>query len=218
MNRNRSGRSWSTRLLGQSLLPKQRRDWARLLRRILLGICAAVLVPAAAVPIHAQRLDGTLRVEVTDASGAVVLDAKVTVTNEATNVSTMVSSAPGGTYEFPDLLAGSYTATIEKAGFKKVVRRNVQVEANKVAKAKIKLELGEIGTTMEVSSGADVVQTTTSDLSGTYSGRLVNELPIGSLGGDVKELAVGLPNTTTQPGGVLGSGGSIGGKIGRAHV
>jgi len=211
MNRNRSGRSWSTRLLGQSGLPKQTRDWARLLRRILLGICAAVLVPAAAVPIHAQRLDGTLRVEVTDATGAVVLDAKVTVTNEATNVSTTVNSAPGGTYEFPDLLAGSYTATIEKAGFKKVVRRNVQVEANKVAEAKIKLELGEIGTAMEVTSGADVVQTTTSDLSGTYSGRVVNELPIGSLGGDVKELAVGLPNTTTQPGGVLGSGGSIGG-------
>src|SRR5437899_9161651 len=55
------------------------------------------------------------------------------------------------------------------------------------------------------------MQTTSSNLSGTYSGRLVNELPIGSLGGDVKELAVGLPNTTTQPGGVLGSGGSIGG-------
>src|SRR5438128_8054088 len=101
----------------------------------------------------------------------------------------MVSSAPGGTYEFPDLLAGSYTATIEKAGFKKVVRRNVQVEANKVAKAKIKLELGEIGTTMEVSSGADVVQTTTCDLSGTCSGRLVHQPRTVSLGRDAKDVA-----------------------------
>jgi len=44
-----------------------------------------------------------------------------------------------------------------------------------------------------------------------FSGRVVNELPVNTLGGDVKEFAVFAPGTTTQQGGVLGSGGSIGG-------
>ncbi|PYU30873.1 MAG: hypothetical protein DMG28_17425 [Acidobacteria bacterium] len=211
MNRNRSGRSWSTRLLGQSLLPKQRRDWARLLRRILLGICAAVLVPAAAVPIHAQRLDGTLRVTVSDITGASVTDARVTVTNEATKVSVSTNVSSEGTYVLPNLLVGSYSITVEKDGFKKYVVKNVQVNSNQVTDAKAKIEVGDITSIVEVTTGAELVQTDSSQLSSTLGGRVANEVPINTLGGSVLELAVGLPNTTTQEGGVLGSGGSIGG-------
>src|SRR5437899_2488897 len=211
MNRNRSGRSWSTRLLGQSLLPKQRRDWARLLRRILLGICAAVLVPAAAVPIHAQRLDGTLRITVADTTGASVTDARVTVTNEATKVSVSTNVSSEGTYVLPNLLVGSYSITVEKEGFKKYVVKNVEVNSNQVTDAKAKIEVGDITSTMEVTTGAELVQTDSSQLSSTLGGRVANEVPINTLGGSVLELAVGLPNTTTQEGGVLGSGGSIGG-------
>src|SRR3989442_14356342 len=127
MNRNKSGRSWSTRLLGQSGLPKQTRDWARLLRRILLGICAAVLVPAAAVPIHAQRLDGTPRVTVSDTTGASVTDARGTVTNEATKVSVSTKVSSEGTYVIPNLLVGSYSITVEKEGFKKEVAKHVEL-------------------------------------------------------------------------------------------
>ena len=211
MNRNRSGRSWSTRLLGQSGLPKQRRDWARLLRRILLGICAAVLVPAAAVPIHAQRLDGTLRITVSDTTGASVTDARVTVTNEATKVSVSTNVSSEGTYVLPNLLVGSYSITVEKEGFKKYVVKNVEVNSNQVTDAKAKIEVGDITSTMEVTTGAELVQTDSSQLSSTLGGRVANEVPINTLGGSVLELAVGLPNTTTQEGGVLGSGGSIGG-------
>src|SRR2546422_4653363 len=211
MNRNKSGRSWSTRLLGQSGLPKQTRVWARLLRRILLGICAAVLVPAAAVPIHAQRLDGTLRITVSDTTGASVTDARVTVTNEATKVSVSTNVSSEGTYVLPNLLVGSYSITVEKEGFKKYVVKNVEVNSNQVTDAKAKIEVGDITSTMEVTTGAELVQTDSSQLSSTLGGRVANEVPINTLGGSVLELAVGLPNTTTQEGGVLGSGGSIGG-------
>ena len=211
MNRNRSGRSWRTRSLGQSGLPKQTRDWARLLRRILLGICAAVLVPATAVPIHAQRLDGTLRVTVSDTTGASVTDARVTVTNEATKVSVSTNVSSEGTYVLPNLLVGSYSITVEKEGFKKYVVKNVEVNSNQVTDAKAKIEVGDITSIVEVTTGAELVQTDSSQLSSTLGGRVANEVPINTLGGSVLELAVGLPNTTTQEGGVLGSGGSIGG-------
>src|SRR5437870_13038766 len=116
MNRNRSGRSWRTRSLGQSGLPKQTRDWARLLRRILLGICAAVLVSATAVPIHAQRLDGTLRVTVLDTTGASVTDAGVAVTTRATKVSVLTNVFGVGTDVLPNLPVGSYSTTRETEG------------------------------------------------------------------------------------------------------
>jgi hypothetical protein len=158
-----------------------------------------------------QRLDGSLRVEVGDTSGASIVDAKVTVTNEATNVSVSSTASSAGTYVFPNLLVGTYTITVEKTGFKKAIQKGVTVESNQVAEAKIALELGEVSAVVEVEAGADLVKTESSELGATFSSQVVNDLPVNTLGGDVKEFAVFVPGTTTQQGGVLGSGGSIGG-------
>jgi carboxypeptidase family protein len=160
---------------------------------------------------QAQRLDGTLRVTVTDKTGGTVEGARVTVTNEATNVSTTATASSAGTYVFPSLLVGSYRVTVEKDGFKKSVSKGVAVESNQVAEATALLEIGDVSAVVEVEAGAEVVKVESSELSATFSGRVANELPLGTLGGDVKELAVLAPNTTSQPGGVLGSGGSVGG-------
>ena len=160
---------------------------------------------------QAQRLDGTLRVTVTDKTGASVEDARVTVTNEASNTSTTATASSAGTYVFPNLLVGTYRVTVEKDGFKKSVSRGVTVESNQVAETTALLEIGDVSSVVEVEAGAELVKTESSELGATFSGRVVNELPLNTLGGDVKEFAVFAPGTTTQQGGVLGSGGSIGG-------
>ena len=65
---------------------------------------------------------------------------------------------------------------------------------------------------MEVTAeGGAPIEVTSSQIQSGFSGTVAEQLPINTIGGDVKELAVILPNTTTQPGGVAGSGGSIGG-------
>jgi len=174
----------------------------------MLGVFLLLMQTSAA---RAQRLDGSLRVEVGDSSGASILDAKVTVTNEATGVSVSTTASSAGTYVFPDLLVGTYTITVEKTGFKKSVQKGVIVESNATAETKVALELGEVSAVVEVEAGAELVKTESSELSATFSGRVVDELPVNTLGGDVKEFAVFAPGTTTQQGGVLGSGGSIGG-------
>src|SRR5467141_839984 len=179
-------------------------------RSIQFALLVLSCVLAAAVA-QAQRLDGTLRVTVTDKSGASVEDARVTVANEATNVSTTANASSAGTYVFPNLLVGSYKIRIEKAGFKKSVSTGVVVESNQTAEASAVLEIGDVSSVVEVSAGAELVKTESSELGATFSGRIVNELPVNTLGGDVKEFAVFAPGTTTQQGGVLGSGGSIGG-------
>lgn len=70
--------------------------------------------------LRGQRLDGTLRVTVTDKTGAVIEDAKVTVINEANGISKSATASSAGTYVFPDLLVGNYTVTVEKVRISQV--------------------------------------------------------------------------------------------------
>jgi hypothetical protein len=168
-----------------------------------------LLLVAAVTP--AQRLDGGLRVTVTDKSGGTIQDARVTVINEATNVSVTSNDSSAGTYVFPNLLVGAYTVNVEKDGFKKSVSAHVQVESNQTAESAAVLEVGDASSVVQVEAGAELVKTESSTLDATFEGRSVQDIPINTLGGDVKELAVFAPGTTTQQGGVQGSGGSIGG-------
>jgi len=181
------------------------------------ALYAVVLLLTLSLPAWAQRLDGTLRGEVTDPSGAVVAGAKVTVTNPQTGVANSTTTTSSGTYVFPNLLVGTYTVEVEAGGFQKYARKGVLVQSNQVTEAHAKLSVGDAGTTVEVAAGAEVVQTSSSQLSNTFNERAVNELPIASLGGSPLELAIMLPNTTTLIGGVTGDGGSVGGLRPRAN-
>jgi hypothetical protein len=175
-------------------------------------LLAAALGLVLAHPAVAQRLDGTLRVVVADTSGASVVDARVTVTNEGTNVSQSTDASSEGAYEFPNLLIGSYAVTVEKDGFKKYVGKGVRVAASQVADVTVKLEIGEASAVVEVTSAGELIKTTSSELGSSLDGRVVNEIPITVPGGSVLEYATLMPNSTTQPGGASGgSGGSIGG-------
>jgi Carboxypeptidase regulatory-like domain/TonB dependent receptor len=175
---------------------------------ILAALVLTVAVPARSL---AQRLGGTLQVGVTDKTGATVPDAKVTATNEDTKVVTNATTS-GNVYVFPDLLPGPYTVEVTKEGFNKYVRAHVNVLPNQTVDAPAVLELGTVSTTVEVTAeGEAPVAVTSSQIQSGFSGTVAEQLPINTIGGDVKELAVVLPNTTTQPGGVAGSGGSIGG-------
>jgi hypothetical protein len=183
-------------------------------RQSVLLIIPMILMVAVIAPTYglAQRLDGTLRVQVSDKTGGSVPGAMVTATNEQTKVVTSATSN-GEVYVFPNLLTGSYTVTVDARGFNRFVRDHVTVIANQVTDAQAPLEVGSQSTTVSVTAeGETDVKTTSSDLSAGFTGPIVHDLPpSNAIGGDIKELAILLPNTTTQPGGVAGSGGSVGG-------
>ena len=80
--------------------------------RVMHWLCVIVMMLSVGIA-GAQTMDGTLRGEVTDPSGAVVAGAKVTATNVATNVSGETTTSASGTYNFPNLLPGMYTVTVE---------------------------------------------------------------------------------------------------------
>src|ERR1051326_1320953 len=109
------------------------------MRRLTVIALAAMLGLLLGSAARAQRLDGSLRVTVTDHSQASVEEAKVTVANEATGVAIATTGSSAGTYVFPNLLVGTYTVTVEKDGFKKAVQKGVIVNSNQVTDAKVEL-------------------------------------------------------------------------------
>jgi hypothetical protein len=176
-------------------------------------LLAAALVFVFSIPASAQRTTGTLRGQVLDPTGAAVANARVTATNKDTGVSISTETTSAGTYDFPSVLPGKYTVTVEATGFKKMVKTDVPVLASQDNVADAKLELGVATETIEVVAGAVTVQTTTSSLNNDFEASDVANLPLaaGTLNGSPLNLAVLAPNVVAQPGGVTGVGGSVGG-------
>lgn len=177
----------------------------------ILTLLCLVAIALGALPVWGQRLDGTLRGEVVDPSGAVVAAAQVTATNQATGVSSKTVTTSAGSYVFPNLLVGTYTVTVGVPGFQTNKREGIDVLASQVVEANFRLDVGGATTTVEVTAGGEVVQTATSQLSNTFNDRAVLSVPVVGAGASVLDFALLAPNTTSQGGGVLGNGGSVGG-------
>ncbi len=171
-----------------------------------------LLALAGATSALAQGIDGSLRGELKDPQGALVVGAKVTIQNERTGETRETKTNETGTFFVPNLLIGTYSVTIEVSGFKKFVRRGVDIKANQVSEVGITLEIGAVAEVVEVTAGAELVQTSTSQLSSSFEERLVRDLPGNPIGGGIYDLALLLPNVGSQPGGVTGFGGTVGGN------
>ena len=181
------------------------------------GAVFALLASAAtlffSVVAFGQGTTGTLRGQVLDPAGAAVANAQVTAINKETGVSTKTVTTSAGAYSFPSLLPGRYAVTVELSGFKKYVKNDVAVLADRDNVADAQLELGVATETIEVNAGSVQVQTTSSSLAQEFNASDVSNLPQagGTLNGSPLNLAVLAPNVVAQPGGVTGVGGSVGG-------
>ena len=110
-----------------------------MLRKCVLFICLLAL-PAAAQVRDTASLFGTI----TDAQGAVVPGARITINNAATSVSRSVVSDSSGAYVFSLMPVGSYHLTIELAGFRKYERRNILLQANENIRVDAALDIGNL--------------------------------------------------------------------------
>ncbi|MCI0351066.1 MAG: carboxypeptidase-like regulatory domain-containing protein, partial [Acidobacteriales bacterium] len=140
------------------------------MKKILFVVCifslATLFAPLTGTSVAAQRLDGDLRGEIKDPGGAVIPGAKVTITRQTTGLTRTVDTTGSGVFFFGSLLPGKYDVEAEAAGFKRYVRRGVDVSANRVSDLSIELEIGDVTATVEVVAGGQPVQTSTSTLVG----------------------------------------------------
>src|SRR6478609_168710 len=112
--------------------------------RNLVGI--AVLSAACA---FAQTTTGTIQGRVTDESGSVIPQAKVTVQNEATTIQQVVTSSAEGNFVLPYVPPGVYTVSAEKEGFDKSVTTGVRLNVQQTVSLNLVLKIGNVATSVE---------------------------------------------------------------------
>ncbi|HUA15583.1 MAG TPA: carboxypeptidase regulatory-like domain-containing protein [Verrucomicrobiae bacterium] len=136
---------------------------------------------------------------VTDQSGAAVANAQVTIENAEHGITRTASTNGSGDYLFAALPIGSYDVTVSAEGFKKYQAKGVKLDVAQKARLNVSLQVGQV-TTEVVVQGADVaeVQTQSSDLSGTVSGKEITQLELN--GRDFKQLVTLVPGVSNQTG------------------
>ncbi len=139
-------------------------------------------------PLLAQQETATITGEVKDASGAVVPKATITITNVETNVSLKSETNDQGIYFVPSLKPGSYSITVEKAGFKKAVRSGITLQVNQVARIDVTLQIGELTTVVEIVEAAPLLETETSARGSVIDQKKIVDLPLN--GRDYNQLAL----------------------------
>jgi len=140
------------------------------------------------------RMDGTI----TDPSGAAVPGAKVEVIQTATGQKFEASTDEKGYWALPSLQTGTYKVTVTHDGFKSSTNENVVIDAGVPATVNMALSVGAATETVEVTAGAEIVQTDSSTVSSTLQGRQVNDLPFTSH--NVTELIASQPGTQNPSG------------------
>jgi Carboxypeptidase regulatory-like domain len=168
---------------------------------------------------HGQATTGGIRGTVTDQNGAVVSGAQVTLSRKSTGGTQTATTTASGQFEFTNLLpASDYSVSIEAPNFKSAALTDVRVSVNQATDLPVQLEPGQVTETVTVTAGgAELVDTTSANLSKAFSSRQVVELaqttagPAGSPAG-VNNLALLAPNVTSSGGVGVGTGGSVGGQ------
>jgi hypothetical protein len=125
-----------------------------------------------------QGASATLTGRVTDSTGAVVPGASLTLAYAGGGLPETTKSNDVGYYTFPGLSPGSYKLTVSRTGFGDVVIPVITLEVQQTANVDVTLNPGTVTQQITVSAGATALQTQTSELSGTVSSQIEQQLPL----------------------------------------
>jgi hypothetical protein len=137
---------------------------------------------------------GSIAGEVRDASGAAITEARITVTNIATNAERSTSTNLAGDYAFPSLPPGMSTVKAEAQGVKTLIRTQVEIQVQQNARIDMDLQIGAVSDSIEVV--ADVLTVTENATVGTViENKRIVELPLN--GRNYLQLVSLAPNVST---------------------
>lgn len=147
---------------------------------------------------------GEITGEIRDASGAVVTDAALTVTNRATNVTRTSATNESGVYSFPSLPPGIYELRVEKQGFRSATRSDIELQVQQSARIDITLALGQVSEVVEVTGSAATLTTENATVGTVIENKRIVDLPLN--GRNFLQLVALSPNVSYG----FGAGGSTG--------
>ena len=147
--------------------------------------------------LEAQTGTGAIIGTVTDASGAVVPNATVTITNQATGTTRTIASNGDGLYSAPALPAGTYQVRVEMQGFQTNVR-DAQVLAGSDTTANVSLAIGQSEQVVTVQGAAAQVNYDTETVAGSIERQSIQAMPLN--GRNFVQLATLEPGVTVASG------------------
>jgi outer membrane receptor protein involved in Fe transport len=183
-------------------------NWTSIAKRYFLATLALMTLLTAAS--WSQDATGRIVGTVTDPGGAPILDAKVTVTNPATQIAQEATTNDNGYYQVLSLPIGSYVVTIEHPGFRKQVFEAQPLQINQTLKLDAKMVLGQQSEVVEVTEQAANVETIDQTIGVNVVGETIQRAPLN--GRNVLDLAKLQPGVTETNGDSTAAGTySIGG-------
>jgi hypothetical protein len=143
--------------------------------RLVFG---ALLLALTALPVCAQLDTGIFSGRVTDASGAVVPSAAISVVETSTNFTTETKSNNEGLYRLPTLRPGPYRLTVKASGFKSYVREGLELHVGENQEINAVLEVGGTTESVVVTAEAAQLQTESSAGGAELEGAYLQKLPL----------------------------------------
>ena len=176
--------------------------------KLIFSLLLTALVAFCASRASGQDATGRITGIIYDATGAVIADAHITVTNVATHISRETTSDATGYYQVLALPIGSYTVSLERQGFRSATTVERKLEINQTLKIDIKMEVGSATETVTVESTTGTVETINPTLGSTVSDRTVQDMPLN--GRNALDLALLQPGVLPADNPANGSGGTGG--------
>lgn len=137
---------------------------------------------------------GEITGEVKDSAGAVIVGARVTITNTATAAIRDTVTTPAGVYSFPSLLPGVYTVKVEHPGFRTAIESNIELQVQQTARVDITMQIGQVNESVQVEAAAVQLNTDDATVGTVIENRRIVDLPLN--GRDYLQLVALSPNVS----------------------
>ena len=150
------------------------------------------------IAVQAQSASATGRLEgtVTDSTGAAVPGADITVRNQNTGISATVQSSAEGDFTLLYLDPGTYEVSTQKAGFNKLVLKDITITVGTRAIIRQQLAVGRVETSVSVSATTPLLDTAESSLGTVVDQKSISSLPLN--GRNFTDFALLTPGATTD--------------------
>jgi Carboxypeptidase regulatory-like domain len=173
------------------------------MNKVVLAVILSLFVSATLS--FGQATDSNVVGVVTDASGANVPGAAITVTNKDTGVRYRAVTNADGEYRLNNVPVGRYDVSAAKPGFTTATMAGVQLELNHTSSINLMLAVGSVSTTLEISEAAATIDTSTAQLQTNYDSKAAIDVP--SAGTSKVINGAGIYNLSLLGAGVASSGG-----------
>lgn len=139
-----------------------------------------ITILAVTAVLEAQSFTGAITGAVTDPSGAAVPHARVTATEQSSNIQTEVVSDVHGSYLFASLRPGVYRLVAEASGFRKLVNPNIEVRVNDRLEINLTMVLGAVNESVEVTASPALVESQTGSIGSVIDNKKIVNLPLNT--------------------------------------